>query len=118
MSFHTLGSVHFETTDCLLCQYISNEVTEQLKKITRDVTIHELVVVSHDQYSHKPMTIYVIPDHDEDTTEEANKVMEAIRKRLPSHADNIVVKPSKYRRAQRGCRALFMWGSAFQRLYY
>lgn len=115
---HTLGKIHFESTNNLLCKYIPYEVTEQLKYITRNMTTRVLVIVSHHYLENKPITIYVIPDHGENTEEEAEIVRNAIKVRLPRYKNKIVVKSSKYRRAQPNCTALFMWGSAFERCYY
>lgn len=99
-------------------QFIPYEVMETLKYITRNITTHVLVVTSYHCLEHKPITVYVIPDHGENTEYEAEIVRNAIEVRSPKYKDKIVVKPSKYRRALPSCTALFMWGSAFERCYY
>lgn len=128
MGFHTIGDTHFETTDCLLCQHISNKMTEELRKISRNVIPLALVVCSYDSYSKKPTEIYVMPDHGEDVSEDVKRVELAISERLPNdtnigsllhdYSADIVVKPGEFQKVKQDCTALFMCGSAFERCYY
>lgn len=128
MGFHTIGETHFETTDCLLCQYISNKMTEELRKISRDVTTLGLVVCSYGSYSKKPTEVYVMPDHGEDVSEDVKRVELVINDRLPNDKDicsklhdynaDIIVKSGEFQKVKQDCTALFMGGAAYRRCHY